>query len=183
MIVINLFGAPGSGKSTGAAYIFSKLKMNNINCELVTEFAKDKTWENNKKVFNDQFYIFGKQHFKMSRLESDVDVVVTDAPLWNSIVYNTLTGTKKEMFNEIVMYEFNKYTNLNYFIERVKPYNPKGRGQNENEAKTLAQNIRELLVDYEVPHKLEKGDQEGYSHIVKEVFQYLTISNYDTKSN
>ena len=27
MKVINLFGAPGSGKSTGAAYLFSKLKM------------------------------------------------------------------------------------------------------------------------------------------------------------
>ena len=40
-IVVNLFGAPGAGKSTGAAYIFfSILKMNGINAELVTEFAK-----------------------------------------------------------------------------------------------------------------------------------------------
>lgn len=44
-IVINLFGAPGAGKSVASAYIFSKLKMKNINCELVTEFAKDLTWE------------------------------------------------------------------------------------------------------------------------------------------
>ena len=175
MIVINLFGAPGSGKSTGAAYIFSQLKMHNINCELVTEFAKDKTWENNKKVFNDQFYIFGKQHFKMSRLESEVDVVITDAPLWNSIVYNTLTGTKKEMFNEIVMYEFNKYKNLNYFIDRVKPYNPKGRSQSENEAKTLANNILEFLVDYEVSFVMRSGNKEGYDSIVSETLQYLTI--------
>lgn len=42
MILINLFGAPGTGKSTGAAYIFSQLKMKGINAELVTEFAKDK---------------------------------------------------------------------------------------------------------------------------------------------
>ena len=27
MIIVNLFGVPGAGKSTGAAYIFSKLKM------------------------------------------------------------------------------------------------------------------------------------------------------------
>ena len=27
MLVVNLFGAPGSGKSTGAAYIFSQLKI------------------------------------------------------------------------------------------------------------------------------------------------------------
>lgn len=40
-IVINLLGAPGAGKSTLAALIFSKLKMKNIACEIVTEFAKD----------------------------------------------------------------------------------------------------------------------------------------------
>lgn len=62
MIVVNLFGAPGAGKSTGAARIFSNLKMAGINAELVTEFAKDKVWEENKAVFNDQLYIFGKQN-------------------------------------------------------------------------------------------------------------------------
>ena len=34
-IVVNLTGAPGAGKSTGAAYIFSELKQRGINCELV----------------------------------------------------------------------------------------------------------------------------------------------------
>jgi len=48
MLVVNLFGAPGAGKSTGAAYIFSQLKMAGINAELVTEFAKDKVWEESK---------------------------------------------------------------------------------------------------------------------------------------
>lgn len=60
MIVVNLFGTPGSGKSTGAAYIFSQLKMAGINAELVTEFAKDKVWENNEEVFKNQAYMFGK---------------------------------------------------------------------------------------------------------------------------
>ena len=50
MIVVNLFGAPGAGKSTGAAYIFAMLKMAGINAELVTEFAKDKVYEETKEV-------------------------------------------------------------------------------------------------------------------------------------
>lgn len=45
MVVVNLFGEPGAGKSTGAAYIFSALKMHGINAELVTEYAKEKVWE------------------------------------------------------------------------------------------------------------------------------------------
>ena len=49
-IAINLAGPPGAGKSTGAAYLFYKLKTMGINAELVTEFAKDKTWEHNMKA-------------------------------------------------------------------------------------------------------------------------------------
>ena len=58
-LVVNLFGAPGSGKSTAAAYIFALLKMAGINAELVTEFAKDKVWEEAKAAFENQQYLFG----------------------------------------------------------------------------------------------------------------------------
>lgn len=44
-LLVTLSGAPGAGKSTGAAYIFAMLKMQGINAELVTEYAKDKVWE------------------------------------------------------------------------------------------------------------------------------------------
>ena len=60
-LVVNLFGVPGAGKSTGAAYIFYRLKSAGVNAELVTEFAKDKVWEENDEVFKNQAYIFGKQ--------------------------------------------------------------------------------------------------------------------------
>lgn len=60
MIIVNLFGVPGAGKSTGAAYIFSKLKMRGIEAELITEFAKDKVWKNSEKAFQNQAYIFGQ---------------------------------------------------------------------------------------------------------------------------
>ena len=40
-LVVNLLGAPGSGKSTIAASIFSKLKFQNLNVELVSEYAKE----------------------------------------------------------------------------------------------------------------------------------------------
>lgn len=82
MIVINLFGAPGSGKSTGATYIFTALKLLGVNVELITEFAKDKVWGNNIEAINNQAYIFGEQSFRMSRCKDKVDVIVTDFPLY-----------------------------------------------------------------------------------------------------
>ena len=63
-IVVNLFAGPGAGKSTGAAYIFSMLKMAGIDTEYVNEYAKDKVWEDNKEVFKCQFLISGKQEDK-----------------------------------------------------------------------------------------------------------------------
>lgn len=59
MLVVNLFGSPGTGKSTLSAYIFSQLKLANINCELVSEFAKDMVWENNMTALENQLYISG----------------------------------------------------------------------------------------------------------------------------
>lgn len=56
-IVVNLFAGPGADKSTGATYIFSKLKMLGIDAEYVSEFAKDKVWEENERVFQ----IFGNE--------------------------------------------------------------------------------------------------------------------------
>lgn len=43
VIVINLMGGPGSGKSTVASGIFYRLKKMGVNCELALEFVKDKS--------------------------------------------------------------------------------------------------------------------------------------------
>jgi len=43
-IVVNLFAGPGAGKTTTMAGLFSKLKLDNIVCEMATEFAKELTW-------------------------------------------------------------------------------------------------------------------------------------------
>lgn len=41
---INFFGGPGSEKSTSAAQLFSRMKKQRMNVELVTEVAKDFLW-------------------------------------------------------------------------------------------------------------------------------------------
>jgi len=59
-LIVNLFGGPSSGKTTMAAGLFCLLKMHGIDCELVTEFAKDLVWEERFKTLKNQQYIFGK---------------------------------------------------------------------------------------------------------------------------
>ncbi len=174
MIVINLFGAPGSGKSTGAAYIFSQLKMLGVDAELVTEFAKDKVWENNTEVLNNQTYIFGKQHFRISRCADKVDVIVTDSPLLLSALYNNSELLGNE-FNDLVAKIFKSYNSANYLIHRSKPYNPNGRLQTEKESDELADKIKSLLGKYDIDYSDIDGDTMGYDKIVGEVYAKLIL--------
>ena len=171
-LVVNLLGAPGSGKSTGAAYIFSMLKMSGINAELVTEFAKDKAWEHNDKAVENQSYVFGKQCYRMSRCANEVDVIVTDSPLFLSIIYNN-DKRLTENFNKSVMDTFNSYNNLNILLQRTKPYNTSGRFQTELESDEVGVKIENALKEYCVPYTIFNGDIEDYNKIVNLIMDLL----------
>lgn len=172
MILVNLFGTPGAGKSSGAAYIFSQLKMAGVNAELVTEFAKDKVYEENKEVFNNQAYIFGKQFFRLTRCQNKVDVIVTDSPLLLSVFYNTdpILG---DNFNALVTDVFRSYTGLNYFLYRDKPYNPNGRFQTEQQSNDMVKPMLEFLADHSVDYVEVFGNKQGYDEIIGDVLALL----------
>lgn len=172
MLVVNLFGAPGAGKSTGAAYVFSKLKLAGINAELVTEFAKDKVWEGSQAVFQNQAYIFGKQYFRISRLQDKVDVVITDSPILLSSFYNKDEVLGKEL-DALVTKVFESYQNLNVFINRVKPYNPAGRFQTEAESDMLADDLFDFLNKHGVICKHYTGSEDGYDVLVKDILDVI----------
>lgn len=180
-IVVNLFGGPGSGKSTGAALVFSNLKMNGINCELVTEYAKDKTWEHNMQALSNQAYVFGKQFYRISRCEDQVDVIITDSPILLSTIYNH-DPRLGETFNQMVLDVFNSYDNLNYLLLRTKPYNPVGRNQTEAESDAIREEIEKMLVSNSVDFSHATGDFDGYSAIIREVLDKVTERNGATKN-
>lgn len=145
MILVNLYGAPGTGKSTGAAYIYSKLKLDGVNCELVTEYAKDMVWDQNRKAIYNQAYIFGNQYYRISRLENEVDVVITDSPLLLSIIYNKDKRLGNE-FIQLVKSVSNSYENrIDILFRRVKEYKTVGRLHNEEQSDKLYNEIKDLL--------------------------------------
>jgi adenylate kinase family enzyme len=87
MRLINIFGAPGTGKSTTSAGIFHNLKLKGLDVEYVQEYAKDKTWQSDFETLKCQPYVTGKQLFRLHRLRNKVEYVVTDAPILNGILY------------------------------------------------------------------------------------------------
>jgi adenylate kinase family enzyme len=172
MIVINLFAPPGSGKSTGAAYIFSKLKMAGINAELVTEYAKDEVWNGSIEPFKCQEYIFGNQSYRLSRLKDKVDVIITDSPLPLTILYNNNPVLDKD-FENVVMKVFNSYDNVNILLNRIKTYNPVGRKQTQEESDALKKPLIYLLNKYNLSYSEYNGCKEDYDEIVDKLLKYV----------
>lgn len=154
-IVINFIAGPGVGKSTLTASIFARLKKLGIDCELVTEYAKDKVWEESFKTLNNQIYVFGKQYHRLCRVSGKVECIVTDAPLIHNILYNK----DSEKLNDLVIESINKFNNLNLFVERVVEYNENGRIHTLEQAKECDKQILDILNKHNI--------------------EYITVNPYD----
>ena len=157
MKVINLFGGPGSGKSTTAAGLFYMMKIKGLNVELNTEYAKQLLFEGRLEGMLDrQEYIYAKQHAKLQDLADKVDWVVTDSPILLSAAYPEInahldkTGKLQPWpclghFQTLVREQFDFYDNYNFWLQRPASYQTEGRLQDEDEAKWIDERLLEEL--------------------------------------
>ena len=170
-IMINIFGGPGAGKSTTAASVFGLLKLHGVNSELITEFAKDLTWENRAKTLDNQYYVWAKQYHRLWRIGKQADVVITDAPLLHSLIY----GETSYEFKKVVMQNHNEFNNRNYYLIRVKDYELAGRSQTEIEAKSLDEAVFLMLRDNNIEFNLAEGSYKGVNVIIAHILAELGI--------
>lgn len=155
-IIVNFFAGPGTGKSTYAAALFAHLKMLDVDCELVREYAKDLVWEHRTVEFQDQATIMGKQIKMINRCWGNVDVVVSDRPILLDAFYNE--NEPKEEWETICIARHNMYKSLNVFLVRKKKYNPNGRFQTEEEAKAMDSEMKAMLQKFGIPFiEIETG--------------------------
>ena len=147
-LIINLFGGAGIGKSTLMARIFSELKVQGYDCEMVTEFAKDLVWEKRNETFKDELYIFAKQNHRLFRVNGKVDIIVTDRPLILTNVYNQ----DDEELCSLCLKTFNQYNNLNFLLKRQTVYQENGRNQSEEEAMEIDKITQDLLKSNRINH-------------------------------
>ena len=58
-------------------------------------------------------------------------------------------------------------------LKRVKPYNPIGRTQTEEESDKITDKIVELLNYYNLSYDVEDGWVNGYDNVVEKVMSLL----------
>ena len=165
-VVVNLYGGPGTGKSTTAAATYALLKQQNVNAELATEYAKDIVWEGRNYLLSDQIYIFAKQNRKLMRLYGKVEVIVTDCPLLLSYYYS-----ENEHILGLIEQEMSRTRQVHIMLKRVKQYNAAGRYQTEAQAKEIDDGIKEMLRKLEIEFHEVIADVEAASQIINLINQ------------
>lgn len=170
---INLFGGPGTGKSTTAAGLFHKMKKKDYKVEYIQEYAKELTFGKDYTRLADQLHIVGEQHHRMYRLRDQVDYLIHDSPFVMGIVYlQDDPHLPKKLYKKLVTEMFNSYNNLNIFLKRNTKdigYQEYGRSQSLDEAIEKDKQIKRLLNKYNIPYfEVDMGKDS-----VKDIMKYL----------
>ena len=172
MRVINLYGGPGSGKSTTAAGLFYKMKLNHMSVELVTEYAKDLVYANRlEDMLDQQEYIFAKQNKRLHQLRDHVDWVITDSPLMLSCVYVSNDWPAVSSFKVLVKDIYDTYNNENIFLGRPQQFQEYGRRHNEEESKEIDTVIKDMLEDYCIRYTTIPTDET----VVDTIYNLITL--------
>ena len=154
----------GSGKSTTALGLSYKLKLLGYKVEYVSEWVKEKIFSEELSIVKDQLFIFANQRRKQIILQDKkLDFIVTDSPLLLSQFYGEKYGTTDSLIKTVIVNEYSKFNNLNFFLQRTIPFDPIGRLENETQSD---QDSKDMLVfldiydsNYTIIDESEKTEQ------------------------
>lgn len=161
MRVVNLYGGPGTGKSTTAAALFAELKYRGHDVELVREFAKDLVWQKRQRDMRTLGFILGEQSYRLATVAPQVQVTITDSPILLTRVYDTNTAMK-----QLSLDIYKTYDNLDIFLERKKAYNPNGRNETLEEAVQKDVEIRRMLTQSVTSFHVMPADRDAVPAII-----------------
>lgn len=151
--VINLFGGSGCGKSTTAALLFARMKLNGFHVELVREYVKYWAWNDRKVREWDQLYLLGKQSAYESMLYGKVDFIVTDSPILLAGIYQEYRSGGADKYVGDAAKAFMNHASangvdyVNFVLERTKPFDPRGRWETKEQAIQIDVFVRNYLLE------------------------------------
>lgn len=137
MVIVNLYGGPGVGKSTLAATLFAHFKRAGYKCEMSRERAKELLYEG-RDLARCQMLITATQYQHLKDLEAaGTELAICDGPLRLSLAY--AKGLPfYEHFRSVVNDLCAEFTNVDVLVRRAVAYQTHGRVQgNEAEARAL----------------------------------------------
>lgn len=137
-----------------------ELKWRAINVDMAPEYAKDVVYEESIKKLDYQIYVFSKQHHRMNRINNKVDILIAEAPLLLSAVYDK---TNNKLFHDFIFQEHNEFHNFNIYLQRNEAhFDPRGRVQKSvGEAKAVDERVKEFLTKYNIDYTVMESRKDN----------------------
>ena len=155
---ICFYGGPGCGKSTLAAKVFSALKQEHYDVELVSEYIKTWAHQKRKPTSWDQLYVFGKQVHSEDIILQNVKYIVTDSPILLNTAYSTFYNFPSAQHLTNLAIDFERdFPSINFFVKRTVPYVEAGRYQDYSKAVEFDNWLQEYL-SLSVPKEIKFMD-------------------------
>lgn len=169
-LVINLIGGPCCGKSTVAAELFARLKKMGIKTELVSEYIKDRIYDNHDSVINDQIFLFAQELHQLKNKIGKVDVIVHDGSLLLNINYDKYNNYQ---LYDLVISEYSKFNNLDFFLLRNNiKFENYGRIHNIEESLNIDNNIKNIYHKYNI-NFIELDSKDSVDKIIKYILDNI----------
>ena len=154
---VNVFGGPGSGKSTMAYAVAAELKARGYTAECVGEVAKDCIYDAARGdqeaarlldgSVESQEELYRRQSARERRLDGLVQFVVADSPSILGLAY--LSGDADEdraaRLASLAQDEFDAQESVNVIVAREGAYDPRARIHGEEEAARIDAGVRALV--------------------------------------
>ncbi len=175
MKVINLFGAPGAGKSTTMMGLTFAMKMNQLSVEMTPEYFKELVMADSvSSKFGGQLSVLAEQNKRLEILEDKNQFAVTDCPL--PLIGFYTPSDYIPGFGNFVNSLFNKYENYNYLIVRKHDFENEKRIHDENQSANIATDLPKYLNKMGINFKVI----ESSNTLVDEIFEDLISSHVIT---
>ena len=182
-LLVSLYGAPGSGKTSGSLYLTGLLKSEGYKAAYVEEFASqlirqglgDKLgdWKNQNYIATGQMKLI------LDEIATGADVIICDSPpTLNILHYSRLAceraGKGSEFTQKIITSQysiynqiFEEYAKLDVFVKRVKPFLDWKRVHNEAQSDMMAKQLKFVYLSSNLDsQKIEiAGNLVGYNSL------------------
>lgn len=196
--VINFTGEPSSGKSTAAYALYAHLKQQGYRVAMVEEHSKKLAYQGGDIMNQDQMYVFAQQQNLMFLLENEMspnsgklDYIITDSPLYLSVVYGKRHQNNQQNYNmpiqlpesffQMVMDTYNQYDNVNILMTPMHQFaHNEGRFHNVRESSAIRQDILNLLQDEHMSSMIfmTKDMNDPNFNLGKEVYDACLSHNF-----
>lgn len=179
--LINLFGAPASGKTTVSYAVSAELKKAGKTVFLAQEFATELILAGQIKELANQDIIFAEMVRRIKLAWNKVDYIVTDCPLLLNLIYlyKRSEGVSKE--DEQLVHELQLATEkhiiaehrfrkgVNILLEFNEAfYSPANRIGSPDECREIEQLVKDMFARIDEPYTICKAeDMDKIMNLIK----------------